>query len=366
MKETNPLGEIFYNYTYYRPKEKRYSYMTGSGMTYDYDIGGLDALYHSDHLGSASWITNRAGDAIQHLQYLPYGAPFVDQRTTGYHERFRFTGKERDEETGYGYFGARYMDHELMTMWLSVDPMADKYPSISPYVYCAWNPVKLVDPDGKEAGGPPKSRITVRNGCVVLNMNNLHNTTRNRINDFNNDPRNWPSGCIGAAIGILARVEYITPELLDPQGGYGYSRPSSYNVKTEAVKAESTGGPDRRVKPRATASGGSKGMNLALVAIDAAIYTLNAVACYLWNNDMKHVDRQLRMLESAFSRVQMYDKEVGLPEKYCTPEQMLYIANYVMQRENVTKDPMVKQIGDEIRAKINYMYNNQVEQCPRE
>ena len=60
-----------------------------------------------------------------------------------------FTGKERDEETGYGYFGARYMDHEMMTMWLSVDPMADKYPSISPYAYCAWNPVKLVDPDGK-------------------------------------------------------------------------------------------------------------------------------------------------------------------------------------------------------------------------
>ena len=53
---------------------------------------------------------------------------------------FTFTGKERDEETGYGYFGARYMDHELMTMWLSVDPMAAKYS-------CAWNPVRLVDPD---------------------------------------------------------------------------------------------------------------------------------------------------------------------------------------------------------------------------
>ena len=37
-----------------------------------------------------------------------------------------------------------------MTMWLSVDPLADKYPSISPYAYCAWNPVKLVDPDGNE------------------------------------------------------------------------------------------------------------------------------------------------------------------------------------------------------------------------
>ena len=63
---------------------------------------------------------------------------------------FVFTGKERDEETGYGYFGARYMDHELTAMWLSVDPMADKYPSISPYAYCIWNPVKLVDPDGRE------------------------------------------------------------------------------------------------------------------------------------------------------------------------------------------------------------------------
>ncbi|MCR5192894.1 MAG: RHS repeat-associated core domain-containing protein, partial [Bacteroidales bacterium] len=73
--------------------------------------------------------------------------------TTGFHDDFfccTFTGKEKDSETGYGYFGARYMDHELMTMWLSVDPMADKYPSISPYAYCAWNPVKLVDPNGEE------------------------------------------------------------------------------------------------------------------------------------------------------------------------------------------------------------------------
>ena len=109
-------------------------------------------FYHSDHLGSASWITDGDGIPVQHLQYLPYGEPFVNQRAAGstYRERFTFTGKERDEETGYSYFGARYMDHELMTMWLSVDPMSDKYPSISPYAYCAWNPIKLVDPDGRE------------------------------------------------------------------------------------------------------------------------------------------------------------------------------------------------------------------------
>ena len=43
--------------------------------------------------------------------------------------------EQRDEETGYSYFGARYMGHELMTMWISVDPLADKYPGVSLYIY---------------------------------------------------------------------------------------------------------------------------------------------------------------------------------------------------------------------------------------
>ena len=37
-----------------------------------------------------------------------------------------------------------------LSIWLSVDPMSDKYPSTSPYAYCANNPVKLVDPNGRD------------------------------------------------------------------------------------------------------------------------------------------------------------------------------------------------------------------------
>ena len=59
------------------------------------------------------------------------------------------SGKEKDSETGYYYFGARYNNSDL-SLWLSVDPMADKYPNLSPYNYCAWNPVKLVDPNGRD------------------------------------------------------------------------------------------------------------------------------------------------------------------------------------------------------------------------
>ena len=123
--------------------------------TIDYYFSHCDSerevyFYHGDHLGSASWITDNDGIPAQHLQYLPFGEPFVNQRATNYNERYTFTGKERDSETGYSYFGARYYDSDLSRLFLSVDPMADKYPSISPYAYCAWNPLKLVDPNGEE------------------------------------------------------------------------------------------------------------------------------------------------------------------------------------------------------------------------
>ena len=65
------------------------------------------------------------------------------------HSSHTFSAKERDTETGLTYFGARYYSSDL-SIWLSVDPMSDKYPSLSPYVYCANNPVKLVDPNGEE------------------------------------------------------------------------------------------------------------------------------------------------------------------------------------------------------------------------
>jgi len=79
-----------------------------------------------------------------HQNYIKYNAKTPPKYPQS------FTGKERDSETGFSYFGARYYDSDLMTGWLSVDPMSDKYPNISPYAYCGWNPVKLVDPDGRD------------------------------------------------------------------------------------------------------------------------------------------------------------------------------------------------------------------------
>ena len=72
----------------------------------------------------------------------------IPVETLSQSHRLCFIGKERDSETGFSYFGARYYDSDLMTGWLSVDPMADKDPGLSPYNYCALNPIRIIDPNG--------------------------------------------------------------------------------------------------------------------------------------------------------------------------------------------------------------------------
>ena len=137
----------------------------------------LRYFYHPDHIGSTSWVTDSAKNGIQYCEYLPYkklrffsslafgktnefvlhslpasvGEPFLDQRSTTWNSRYTFSGKERDNETGYSYFGARYYNSDI-SIWLSVDPLSDKYPNLTPYAYCANNPIILVDPDGRVIG----------------------------------------------------------------------------------------------------------------------------------------------------------------------------------------------------------------------
>lgn len=72
----------------------------------------------------------------------------VSSSSCRFAEMFTFSAKERDSETDFSYFGSRYYSSDL-SIWLSVDPMSDKYPSLSSYVYCADNPVKLMDPEGE-------------------------------------------------------------------------------------------------------------------------------------------------------------------------------------------------------------------------
>ena len=103
-------------------------------------------FYHHDHLGNTVCVTDEAGEVVQHVEYLPTGEVFIEEKNPAstYATSYKFNGKELDEETGLYYYGARYL-HPKYGMWLSCDPMEEKYPNVSSYTYCHDNPVMRKD-----------------------------------------------------------------------------------------------------------------------------------------------------------------------------------------------------------------------------
>ena len=109
----------------------------------------LQFYYHTDHLGSSSYITNLDGEVVQHIEYVPFGEVFIEERNNIWNTPYLFNAKEFDEETGLYYYGARYYDPRL-SVWMSTDTKQEKYINISTYCYCINNPIILIDYDGKD------------------------------------------------------------------------------------------------------------------------------------------------------------------------------------------------------------------------
>ena len=107
----------------------------------------MQFYYHPDHLGSSSYITNLEGEVVQHVEYVPFGEVFVEERNNIWNTPYLFNAKEFDEETGLYYYGARYYDPRL-SLWISVDLDREKLIFSTPYCYTMNNPVNNFDPDG--------------------------------------------------------------------------------------------------------------------------------------------------------------------------------------------------------------------------
>ena len=127
----------------------------------------MQFYYHPDHLGSSSYITNLDGEVVQHIEYVPFGEVFVEERNSIWNTHYLFNAKEFDEETGLYYYGARYYDPRLC-LWISTDPMEDKFPSVSSYTYVLNNPLNILDPNGADIvyinlGGQEVYRIKNKN-----------------------------------------------------------------------------------------------------------------------------------------------------------------------------------------------------------
>lgn len=110
----------------------------------------LQFFYHPDHLGSSSFITNLEGEVVQHIEYVPFGEVFIEERNSVWNTPYLFNAKEFDEETGMYYYGARYYEPRL-SLWMSVDSQWERYPHISGYSYSLNNPIKFIDYEGQES-----------------------------------------------------------------------------------------------------------------------------------------------------------------------------------------------------------------------
>ena len=116
-------------------------------------------FYHSDHLGSTSYITDDKANITQYDAYLPYGELLVDEHSSSEDLPYKFNGKQFDEETGLYYYGARYLN-PVASIWYGVDPQIEKMPKDGSYSYCFGNPIKLIDPNGERPSEEEAARIS--------------------------------------------------------------------------------------------------------------------------------------------------------------------------------------------------------------
>ena len=128
-------------------------------------------FYHSDHLGSTSYITDAKANITQFDAYLPYGKLLVDEHSSSEDMPYKYNGKELDQETGLYYYGARYLN-PMASIWYGVDPLTEKFTAMGGYVYTLCNPVKFIDLKGKKPTTKEAALISkhVYGGGVMLRI----------------------------------------------------------------------------------------------------------------------------------------------------------------------------------------------------
>ena len=155
-------GERLYGVTYYTAKglpcDTRQSCLGGKLDRALFDgalclLSGQHAAYCyyvCDHLGSVREVVSDAWN-VQRNGYYAYGGPYGDWNTNADVQPLKFLGKEWDHQHGLDLydFGARLYD-PAVGRWTTMDPLCEKYYSVSPYAYCHDNPINRIDPDGKD------------------------------------------------------------------------------------------------------------------------------------------------------------------------------------------------------------------------
>jgi len=165
-----------------------------------------------------------------------FGEVFVEERNNKWNTPYLFNAKELDEETGLYYYGARYYDPRT-GVWLSTDPMQEKYQGISTYVYCGNNPVRLIDPTGRDLFDIQGNLVSKDNTNIIRIQ--FFNNTETTLSGFYANGGNPIAiskilSYYGNEVGVNGRVTaFPSPKKdMDSNSNPAYTRGNDVHVNT--------------------------------------------------------------------------------------------------------------------------------------
>jgi RHS repeat-associated protein len=181
VEVTHYLGQVFEHHRWPGPATGQNNHLhvmddhqrvalVRAGPAHPDDRGPATAFQLGDHLGSSTAVIDETGTLINREEYTPYGETSFGSFTK---KRYRFTGKERDEESGMGYYGARYLLPALCR-WASCDPVGPAQ-SLNLYCSCLNAPTQFVDPAGKQATEPGGFASIDTDGSGKLDAREVYN-----------------------------------------------------------------------------------------------------------------------------------------------------------------------------------------------
>jgi RHS repeat-associated protein len=156
----NPLWETVSDEFYVRDVGGKDIAIYSSTTLTQWNLWGLDQIGHmksdttkyyylKDHLGSAHAIISSTNTVTSAQDYDAWGYLLRDRSYNLTDMKYDYTSKERDTETNYDYFGARYYDARI-ARWGQIEPYLDQNLNYSPYCYSSNSPIVKVDIDGKD------------------------------------------------------------------------------------------------------------------------------------------------------------------------------------------------------------------------
>ena len=182
-----------------------------------FGVGGTPVyhFYQKDHLGNVRVVSDADGTVEEVNHYYPYGALMGESQNTTT-QPYKYNGKELDRSFGLDWYdyGARWMDG-VGGRWSSMDPLCEEYYDVSPYAYCAGNPVNRVDLDGREVRPAGNAELLMIQNTlplearqyVVLNADGL--IDKQVLNSYNGSSLNFDN------LKTLVNSSYIVDVRLD-------------------------------------------------------------------------------------------------------------------------------------------------------